>query len=327
MATAREPFATDADVEEVSDFGHLGADATLEPREAGSVDLPDQHVVILSGLSGGGKTAAAKLFEDLGYSVVDNLPGELLPDLADLVSSDPDRFARVAIVLDVRSGDAPLAFAAMRGALEGRGLRPQVFFLEARDEVLIRRFSETRHRHPLAGRRGIAASIAEERVLLEPVRAEADVVVDTSDLSLRELRERLFSRLADLTEGEQLAIQLISFGYKYGVPLEADLVYDVRFMTNPYYIPELRQLSGLTEAVRDYVLAQEPAQRFLDLTEDFLEFAIPNYQSEGKTRLTIGVGCTGGYHRSIALVEELARRLRDQGYGPVSVFHRELERS
>jgi UPF0042 nucleotide-binding protein len=327
MATAREPIATDGDVDEVSDFGHLDAEATLEPREAGSVDLPDQHVAILSGLSGGGKTAAAKLFEDLGYSVVDNLPGELLPDLADLVSSDPNRFARVAIVLDVRSGDAPLAFAAMRGALEGRGLRPQVFFLEARDEVLIRRFSETRHRHPLAGRRGIAASIAEERVLLEPVRAEADVVVDTSDLSLRELRERLFSRLGDLTEGEQLAIQLISFGYKYGVPLEADLVYDVRFMTNPYYIPELRQLSGLTEAVRDYVLAQEPARRFLDLTEDFLAFAIPNYQSEGKTRLTIGVGCTGGYHRSIALVEELARRLRDQGYGPVSVFHRELERS
>jgi len=152
-------------------------------------------------------------------------------------------------------------------------------------------------------------------------------VVDTSDLSLRELRERLFARLGDLVATEGLALQLISFGYKYGVPLEADLVYDVRFMTNPYYIPELRQLSGLTEAVREYVLAQEPAQRFLELVEDFLEFAIPNYLAEGKTRLTIGVGCTGGFHRSIALVEELARWLRERGFGPVSVFHRELERA
>jgi UPF0042 nucleotide-binding protein len=303
------------------------AGAAWEAGEVGSVDLPEQHVVILSGLSGGGKTAAAKLFEDLGYSVVDNLPGELLPDLADLVSSDPDRFSRVAIVLDVRSGDAPLAFAAMRGALEGRGIRPQVFFLEARDEVLIRRFSETRHRHPLAGRRGIAASIAEERRLLEPVRAEADVVLDTSDLSLRELRERLFARLGDLGEPDRLSIQLISFGYKHGVPLEADLVYDVRFMTNPHYVPELRPLSGLTEAVREYVLRQPAAQEFLGHVEDFLAFAIPNYLAEGKNRLTIALGCTGGYHRSIALAEELARWLREEGFGPVSVFHRELERT
>jgi UPF0042 nucleotide-binding protein len=335
MASVREPFPeppderADRPVTEgpAAPVLEIGPDAMREPREAGIVDAPEQHVVILSGLSGGGKTAAAKLFEDLGYSVVDNLPGELLPDLADLVSSDPDRFSRVAIVLDVRAGDATLAFAATRGALEGRGLRPQVFFLEARDEVLIRRFSETRHRHPLAGRRGIAASIAEERLLLEPVRVEADVVVDTSDLSLRELRERLFTRLGDASETGQLAIQLISFGYKYGVPLEADLVYDVRFMTNPYYVPELRQLSGLTEAVRDYVLAQEPARRFLVLVQEFLEFAVPNYLAEGKNRLTIAVGCTGGYHRSIALVEELARWLREQGFGPVSVFHRELERA
>ena len=178
-----------------------------------SDEAAEQHVVVVSGLSGGGKTAAAKLFEDLGYTVVDNLPGELLPGLAELVSSDHSRFERVAIVLDVRSGDAPMAFAAMRGALEGRGIRPQVFFLEARDEVLIRRFSETRHRHPLADQRGIASSIAHERQLLEPVRSEADVVIDTSDLSLRELRESLFARLADTEDPAQLAIQLISFGF------------------------------------------------------------------------------------------------------------------
>jgi len=283
--------------------------------------------VIVTGLSGGGKTAAAKLFEDLGYTVVDNLPGELLPDLAELVSEDPQRFAKVALILDVRAGDAQVAFGAVRGALEGRDIHPQVFFLEARDEVLIRRFSETRHRHPLADQRGIASSIATERRLLDPIRAQADVVLDTSDLSLRELRERIFSHLADTPEPNRIAIQLISFGFKYGVPLEADLVFDVRFMQNPYYVEGLRQLSGLTDPVREYVLGQPIAKAFLDHLERFLDLLIPAYVSEGKTRLTIGIGCTGGYHRSIALSEALAAWLRERDFGPVAVFHRELERA
>ncbi|HET9456240.1 MAG TPA: RNase adapter RapZ [Candidatus Limnocylindrales bacterium] len=301
--------------------------ATQAADGAAATTSTEQHVVILSGLSGGGKTAAAKLFEDLGYTVVDNLPGELLPELAELVSDDRERFDKVAIVLDVRAGDAAVAFGAMRGALEGRGIRPQVFFLEARDEVLIRRFSETRHRHPLADQRGIASSIVEERRRLQPVRTEADVVIDTSDLSLRELRERIFTRLGDASDPDRLSIQLISFGFKYGVPLEADLVFDVRFMQNPYYIEELRQLSGLTEAVRDYVLGQPVAKEFLTYLHDFLRFVLPAYVAEGKTRLTIALGCTGGYHRSIALTEALAAWLREQDFGPVAVFHRELERT
>ena len=304
---------------------------TSDTRRAGEPPVPmaapEQDVVILSGLSGGGKTAASKLFEDLGYTVVDNLPGELLSDLADLVTSDRRRFARVAIVVDVRAGDATLAMAAMRGALEGRGVRPRVVFLEARDDVLIRRFSETRHRHPLEHAQGIASSIAEERRLLEPVRAESDVVVDTSDLSLRELRERLFAQLGTAARPDQLAIQLISFGYKYGLPLEADLVFDIRFMQNPYYVPELRRRSGLTEPVREYVLGQPVAQRFLALVEDFLDFAVPAYISEGKSRLTVALGCTGGFHRSIVLAEALAAWLRERDVGPVAVFHRELERT
>src|SRR5215212_5077875 len=302
-----------------------GADSPAEERPP--VDRERQHVVLLSGLSGGGKTAAAKLFEDLGYTVVDNLPGELLPELAELVSDEPQRFGKVAIVLDVRSGDAPMAFGAMRGALEGRGIRPQVFFLEARDEVLIRRFSETRHRHPLADQRGIASSIAAERRLLDPVRSESDVVIDTSDLSLRELRERIFTRLGEAADPSRLAIQLISFGFKYGVPLESDLVFDVRFMQNPYYIDELRPHSGLTEQVRTFVLSQPVAREFLRYLHEFLSFAIPAYQGEGKTRLTIALGCTGGYHRSIALTEALADWLRSQDFGPVAVFHRELDRT
>jgi UPF0042 nucleotide-binding protein len=289
--------------------------------------VAEPAVVILSGLSGGGKTAAAKLFEDLGYTVVDNLPGELLPDLAELVSSDRRRFARVAIVLDVRAGDPAIGLAAMRGALEGRGIRPMVVFLEARDDVLIRRFSETRHRHPLEDHQGIASSITEERRILEPVRADSDVVVDTSDLSLRQLRERLFAQLSTDVRPDQLAIQFISFGYKFGVPLESDLLFDVRFMQNPYYLAELRTLSGLTEEVRSFVLGQPVAQRYLAFMRQFLEFAIPAYIAEGKTRLTIAVGCTGGYHRSIVVAQELAAWLGERDVGPVAVFHRELDRT
>ena len=289
--------------------------------------VTEPAVVILSGLSGGGKTAASKLFEDLGYTVVDNLPGELLPDLAELVSSDRARFARIAIVLDVRAGEPTLALAAMRGALEGRGIRPRVVFLEASDDVLIRRFSETRHRHPLGDERGIASSIAKERRLLESVRSESDVVLDTSDLSLRQLRERLFAQLATDVRSDQLAFQLISFGYKFGVPYDIDLLFDVRFMQNPYYVADLRPLSGLTDEVRSFVLAQPVAMRFLEFLRDFLSFTIPAYIAEGKTRLTIGIGCTGGYHRSIVVTEEIAAWLRAQDLGQVAVFHRELDRT
>jgi UPF0042 nucleotide-binding protein len=290
------------------------------------VESSDQAVVILSGLSGGGKTAAAKLFEDLGYTVVDNLPGELLAELAELVSSDHERFAKVAIVLDVRAGDAPLALAAMRGALEGRGIVPRVVFLEASDEVLIRRFSETRHRHPLADGRGIASSIAAERRVLDPVRTDADVIVDTSNLSLRQLRERLFAQIATTARPDQLAIQVLTFGYKHGVPLEADLVFDVRFMQNPFYIPELRDRSGLTPETSSYVLSQPITQRFLAFMYEFLDFTVPAYVGEGKTRLTVAIGCTGGFHRSIAIGEALAAWLRERDLGPVAIFHRELDR-
>ena len=300
-----------------------------QPDESADIAVaggPPQQIVVVTGLSGGGKTAAAKLFEDLGYIVVDNLPGELLRDLADLIASDRIRFAQTAIVLDVRAGDIPLAFGAMRGALEGRAIRPVIMFLEARDDVLIRRFSETRHRHPLADERGIAASIAMERQLLAPIRAEADVIVDTSDLSLRELREQIFTRLGDVQASDRLAIQLISFGFKFGIPLEADLVLDVRFMHNPFYIEDLRTKSGLTDPVRRYVLRQPIAAAFMTGLEDMLDLLVPAYVEEGKNRLTIAIGCTGGFHRSIVIAEELATWLRERDFGSVAVFHRELER-
>jgi UPF0042 nucleotide-binding protein len=286
------------------------------------------HVAIISGLSGAGKTAASKLLEDLGYRVVDNLPAELLRNLAQLVAREPERYERVALVLDARAGDVADAFHQAVNALEARGIAPQVFFLEARDDVLIRRFSETRHRHPLdTAERGVAASIARERELLAEIRAEADVIVDTSDMSGRQLRERLTSTLSTPTDRDGITLQLVSFAYKHGIPLEADVVFDVRFMENPFYIDRLRPLNGLDPRVRDFVLDQPLTPPFLDEVMRFLRLTLPGYEAEGRSRLTVAFGCTGGQHRSIAITEEVASRWREQNGGPVGVWHRELERS
>ncbi len=291
------------------------------------VSPPKPHVVIISGLSGAGKTAATKLLEDVGYRVVDNLPAELLRNLAELVAREPAHYERLALVLDARAVDAPVAFHQAVNALESRGISPQVFFLEARDDVLIRRFSETRHRHPLdSGDRGVASSIARERDLLAEIRAEADVIIDTSDLSGRQLRERLHGALTEPPASSGTALRIVSFGYKNGVPLEADVVFDCRFMENPFYIDTLRPLSGLDEPVREFVLSQPITQRFLDTVEQFLEATLPGYEAEGKSRLTLAFGCTGGQHRSVAIAEKVAQRWRESGNRPVAVWHRELER-
>jgi RNase adapter protein RapZ len=296
-------------------------------RPSNPLARPRAHVAIISGLSGAGKTAASKLLEDVGYRVIDNLPAELLRNLAQLVAREPAQYERVALVLDARTEDAPVAFQQAVSALEGRGISPQVFFLEARDDVLIRRFSETRHRHPLdSNDSGVAASIARERDLLAEIRAEADVIIDTSDLSGRQLRERLYGALADPPTEAGIALHLISFGFKNGVPLEADVVLDCRFMENPFYIDRLRPLTGLDEPVREFVLSQPITGRFLDNVEEMLATTLPGYEAEGKGRLTVAFGCTGGQHRSIAIAEEIASRWRENGRGPVSVWHRELER-
>lgn len=293
-----------------------------------SITKPSSHVAIISGLSGAGKTAASKLLEDIGYRVVDNLPAELLLNLAELVAREPERYERVALVLDARAGDVGDAFRQAMSALQARGISPQVFFLEARDDVLIRRFSETRHRHPLdTEERGVAASIARERELLAAVRAQADVIVDTSDMSGRQLRERLTSTLSAPSDREGVTLQLVSFAYKHGIPLEADVVFDVRFMDNPFYNDRLRPLNGLDPEVRAFVLNQPLTPRFLDFIQEFLELVLPGYEAEGRSRLTVAFGCTGGQHRSIAIAEEVAARWRESNGGAVSVWHRELERS
>jgi UPF0042 nucleotide-binding protein len=289
-------------------------------------DTPE-HLLVISGLSGAGKSQASKLFEDLGYSCVDNLPPALLDDFLALRRAEPERYRRSALVLDIRAGDPAPAIERAASALEATGGELELIFLEASDASLVSRFSETRHRHPLeATRSGIQASIEEERRRLAATRELADHIVDTTGLSIGQLKDRLFTLLRHETRTDDLRIDIVTFGFKYGIPLEADVVLDVRFLTNPYWEPELKPLSGLERPVRDYVLNQPAATRFLDLVAELLELTAPAYRAEGKGQLRVALGCTGGYHRSIALAEELASRLAHLSGVSVSVFHRELGR-
>ncbi|MEX1156021.1 MAG: RNase adapter RapZ [Chloroflexota bacterium] len=286
----------------------------------------DGHVVILSGLSGAGKSQASKLFEDLGYYCVDNLPPDLLHRFLALRDEDPERYRNVALVLDIRAGDPAPAIEDARAALAARGADLRIIYLEASDPVLVSRYSETRHRHPLQARSGVQAGILQEREVLARTRQLADHLIDTSGLSIGQLKERLFSVIPRDASTDDLLVDILTFGFKFGIPIEADLVFDVRFLTNPYYEPELKPLSGLQPPVREYVMGQPAAGRFLELVVELLQLTVPAYRAEGKSRLTVALGCTGGYHRSIALAEELATRLRDLGSTSVAVFHRELER-
>ncbi len=301
------------------------AEAVDEP--AGDPSSASEHLLIISGLSGAGKSQASKLFEDLGYSCVDNLPPALLDDYLALRQADPEQYRRSALVLDIRAGDPAPAIQRATAALAATGSTLELIFLEASDASLVSRFSETRHRHPLqATRSGVQASIAEERRLLSGTRDLASHVIDTSGLSIGQLKDRLFAVIPRATHDDQLRIDIVTFGFKYGIPLEADLVFDVRFLTNPFWNPQLKPLSGLEEPVRDFVLGQPAARRFLELVTELLELTVPAYRAEGKEQLRVALGCTGGYHRSIALAEELAGRLREIGGASVGVFHRELER-
>jgi RNase adapter protein RapZ len=286
-----------------------------------------EHLLVISGLSGAGKSQASKLFEDLGYSCIDNLPPALLEDFLALRRADPDRYRRSALVLDIRAGDPAPAIERAAAALASEGSKLELIFLEASDASLVSRFSETRHRHPLqVTRSGVQASIAEERRRLSRTRDLANHVIDTSGLSIGQLKDRLFAVVPRAAGSDELRIDIVTFGFKYGIPLEADLVFDVRFLTNPYWNPELKPLSGLEEPVRDFVLGQPAARRFIELVTELLELTVPAYRAEGKEQLRVALGCTGGYHRSIALAEELAARLANVPDASVAVFHRELER-
>ncbi len=278
-------------------------------------------VLVVTGPAGSGKTAALRALEDLGYYAVDNLPIPLLPTFVDLVHKSGET-ERAALVVDVRAGEflkqAPKAFDLLRS----KGHDVEVLYLDASEEVLLRRFSETRRRHPLETDGDLVGSIRREKRLLADLRASAAEVLDTSTLSPHDLRRLLRERYA--LGNSRTSVFLESFGFRHGLPAEADLVWDVRFLANPFFVEHLSGLPGTDRRVMDYVLGRPEAESLLDKLEDILKFLIPLYQREGKTYLTVAIGCTGGRHRSVAVAEALARRLAKVGL-PVSVRHRDIE--
>lgn len=280
------------------------------------------ELLLVTGMSGAGKTAATATLDDLGWFVVDNLPPSLLMDLVDTVTERADQ-RRLAVVVDVRGG---VFFHELQGALaelSARGIRPHVLFLEANDEALVRRFESARRPHPLQAEGRVVGAIDRERGLLAELRADADLVIDTSLLNVHELAARI--RTAFGEESSALRAIIVSFGYKYGLPVDADLVADMRFLPNPHWVPELRVQTGQQAAVRDYVLSQPGAAEFLDRYADLLGSVFDGYLREGKRFVTVGVGCTGGKHRSVAMSEALASRLREIGVETL-VVHRDLGR-
>jgi len=282
------------------------------------------EVVVVTGLSGAGRSTAAKCLEDLGYYVVDNLPPGLIAAMVDLGSRTSGEVTRIAVVVDARSR---AFFADLRtaiGDLDERGYRPRVLFLEASDEVLVRRFENVRRAHPLQGGRRLVDGITAERELLRDLHADADLVVDTSHLSVHDLRREIEHEFGG-ESAPALRATVLSFGFKYGLPLDADLVADVRFLPNPHWIPELRPHTGLEPDVRDYVLSQAGAGEFLDVYSQLLRLVGAGYQREGKRYLTLAIGCTGGKHRSVTMAEELAKRLVGDGV-QTTVAHRDLGR-
>jgi RNase adapter protein RapZ len=293
-----------------------------EAEEAG-VRPSGLEVVIVSGLSGAGRSTAAKCLEDIGYFVVDNLPPELIATMVEL-GGRASGMTRLAVVVDVRSRGFSADLHDVLVDLDRRGFRPRVLFLEATDDVLVRRFENVRRAHPLQGGGRLVGGIAAERELLSRLRGDADVVLDTSQLSVHDLRREI-ERVFGGEVPPPLRATVLSFGYKYGLPLDADLVVDVRFLPNPHWIPELRDYSGQEQEVRDYVLSQSGASEFLDTYTALLRLVGAGYQREGKRYLTLAVGCTGGKHRSVTIAEELAKRLAGDGV-QTTVVHRDLGR-
>ena len=286
---------------------------------------PGIEVTLVSGLSGAGRSTAAKVLEDLGWFVVDNLPPELIATMVDLGARARGEITRIAVVMDVRSRVFSADLRTVLKDLDARGYKPRLLFLEASDAVLVRRFEQVRRSHPLQGDGRLVVGIAAERALLGPLRDTADLIVDTSTVSVPALRG-----LLERTFGEAVAqatrVSVVSFGFKYGLPMDADLVVDVRFLPNPHWIPELREQTGRDGDVRDYVLSQEGAGEFVDRYLELLALVGAGYRREGKRYLTLAVGCTGGKHRSVAISEEIGRRLTGTDGVAVRVTHRDLGR-
>ena len=284
---------------------------------------PDKELVIVTGISGAGKASAIKSFEDLGFHAVDNLPLELLPDFARLVRKSAE-IERAAIVVDIREGATldrlPEILKKVKKLLPTR-----VVFLDAQDAVLVQRYSETRRPHPLGRSDTVSRSIVEERQLLDPIRNVADTLIDTSNFNVHELRAHIQARFGQQDETRQLLVSCLSFGFKNGVPLDADMVFDVRFLPNPHFVPEFRRKTGQDPKVAAYIRGFPQTVEFLDRVTDLMLYLLPHYVEEGKSYLTVAFGCTGGQHRSVMMAEEIGKRLKKAGY-QVKTLHRDMPR-
>lgn len=283
--------------------------------------------VIISGLSGAGKSRAASAMEDMGFFCVDNLPAPLIPKFAELGMGGNGEYDRVVLVTDIRGGTNFEGLFQALDSLKAMKCEYRILFMDATDATIIKRYKETRRSHPLAEEcTSLAQAIELERKMLAPLREKADYIVDSSNLTLGKLRGKLRELFARGGETGDMEVRVTSFGFKHGILMEADLVFDVRFLPNPYYVPELRPLTGLDEGVREYVFAAEQSREFLQRLTDFVSYLLPRYKEEGKTSLVIAVGCTGGHHRSVAVAHALAETFRQQNW-PVTESHRDIGRN
>ena len=281
--------------------------------------------VVVTGMSGGGKATAVKMLEDEGYYCVDNLPVRLIDTFMELVYMPENEISKVVLGLDVRA-DKPFAYVEeVLAALKEKGYSYEILFMDASDETLIKRYKETRRAHPMAPDGRIEDGIRKERQILKNIKANADYVIDTSNLLTRELKQELVRIFQENRKYNSLMISVTSFGFKYGIPTDADLVFDVRFLPNPYYVDELKKQTGNDKPVQDFVKSYPQTGEFLKKLEDMVEFLIPYYVKEGKNQLVIAIGCTGGRHRSVTLANELYDRLKDKGDYGIKLYHRDIQ--
>jgi UPF0042 nucleotide-binding protein len=287
-------------------------------------DATPARLVLITGLSGSGKSSVAKCFEDLGYHTVDNLPLPLLRDFLSRPLELVEGKDRIAVVTDVRAPHFAEEFPRLVRDVDTERVEPILLFLEASDETLVRRFSETRRPHPLAGDRSVIEGIERERGLLSDLRGIADMVLDTSEWTIHEIRTQVFREFAERPEGPVMLVSLMSFGYKHGIPYGADLLFDMRFLPNPHFVPGLREQTGRDAAVRDYLEGQEEYREIVDRLTDLLDFLLPRFRREHRAYVTVAIGCTGGRHRSVAVSEALKARLGGEGWS-VRLIHRDLD--
>jgi RNase adapter protein RapZ len=282
-------------------------------------------IIIVTGLSGSGKSTAIRALEDNGFFCVDNLPALLIPTFIDLCQGYQEEIKRIALGVDLRGGQFLQPWPEVLASLRAAGHHVQILFFDASDEVLLRRFNETRRPHPMAAEQPIPEGILRERKALEDMREWADKVIDTSEMNVHQLKKEMEERFGQSPQARRMAVFLTSFGYKYGIPHDADIVLDVRFLPNPYFVNELREKTGLQPEVKEYVLRIEETRAFLDRLYSLLDFALPLYEREGKSSLTLAVGCTGGRHRSVVLVQELQKNLAGRNFR-IHVRHRDVDK-